>query len=186
MYGSEQREATDALPACAFTVRYRHTPPAATCALPPQTRLAQPTERVLFNLLQLLLLKVSQQDSVYFETVFWWRWSFCLVFFLWVKGTFPTSLGQEAGGNRRLLSKAWCLWENRREVIRLAQQCAIIYEVSPFLTFPLFMLCNFNVINTKRFTAVRWKLPSFISTIKQLVPTVAFPFNCLLGWSPGF
>ena len=110
-----------------------------------------------------------------------------LSFSFWQRRLFPLPLAGELEGTAGCPAKAWCLREDRREVIRLAQQCAIIYEASPFLTFPLFMQCNFNVINTKRLTAERWELPSFISEIKLLLgPRVAFPFNCLLGWSPGF
>lgn len=78
-----------------------------------------------------------------------------MVFSLLAKDAFPTSLGWELEGTAGCSAQAWCLYENRREVIRLAQQCAVIYETSLSLTFPLFMQCNFNVINTKRFTAER-------------------------------
>lgn len=119
---------------------------------------------------------------MHFKTVSYSRWYFHLVVFLLAKETFPLPLAWELEGSAR----AQCLCESRHELIRLALQWAVIYEASPFLTFPLFMQGNFNVINTKRFTAGRRELPSFISAIKLLVPTVAFPFDCLLGWNPGF
>lgn len=121
----------------------------------------------------------SSEFHIHFKTVSQSRWYFYLVLFFLAKGLSPCP-GLGAGGHCRLLC------QSRHELIRLAQKWAVIYEASPFLTFPLFMQCNFNVINTKRFTAGRGELPSFISAIKLLVPMVAFPFNCLLGWNPGF
>lgn len=122
-----------------------------------------------------ILKLCSSQDGIFI-----WLFSF------WQRRLFPLPLAWELEGTAGCSARAWCLCESRHELIRLAQQRAVIYEASPFLTFPLFMQCNFNVINTKRFTAERRELPSFISAIKLLVPTVAFPFNCLLGWNPGF